>query len=226
MRYLTEAIAWLTDPMHWPGPGGLGVLTTQHIAYSLLGLAVSALIALPLGWWIGHSGHGRGMAVALTGATRALPTLGLITLFGLVLGIGLGAPLVAFVVLGVPSILAGAYTGVESADRQAVDGARASGMTEWQILTRVEIPLGARLLVGGLRSASLQIIATATLAAYTGAGGLGSLLFLGLKTQNYVMMLATCLAVVILAMASEALFAMVQRVVTPAGSSIRRKDTP
>ena len=161
---------------------------------------------------------------AVSGAVRALPTLGLITLFGLALGIGLRAPLLALVILALPSVLAGAYTGIEAADHMAVDGARASGMSEAQVLVRVEIPLGAPQLVGGLRSASLQVIATATLAAYTGAGGLGSLMFLGLKTQEYTMMLVASLLVVVLALFSEAVFSTVQRAVAPAGTR-HRKDS-
>jgi len=173
---------------------------------------------------VAHTGRGRTWVQPLSGAARSLPTLGLITLFGLALGVGLSAPMIAFVVLALPSVLAGSMSGVRAASAMAVDGARASGMSELQVLGRVEIPLGAPLLVGGLRSASLQIISTATLAAYTGAGGLGRLMFLGLKTQDYVMMLASAFLVIALALASEALFALVQRGVTPPGTRQHRKE--
>ena len=224
MNYLESTLDYILDADHWTGAMGLGTLIAQHVGYSLLGVGVSAIIGVPLGWWVGHTGRGRGLAVAVSGAVRALPTLGLITLFGLVLGIGLRAPLLALVILALPSVLAGAYTGIEAADHVAVDGARASGMSEVQVLVRVEIPLGAPQLVGGLRSASLQVIATATLAAYTGAGGLGSLMFLGLKTQEYTMMLVASLLVVVLALVSEAVFSTVQRAVAPAGTR-HRKDS-
>ena len=224
MNYLESTVDYILDAGHWTGATGLGVLTAQHVGYSLLGVGVSAIVGVPLGWWVGHTGRGRGLAVAVSGAVRALPTLGLITLFGLVLGIGLRAPLLALVILALPSVLAGAYTGIEAADHVAVDGARASGMSEAQVLTRVEIPLGAPQLVGGLRSASLQVIATATLAAYTGAGGLGRLMFLGLKTQDYTSMLVASLLVVVLALVSEAVFSTVQRAVAPAGTR-HRKDS-
>ena len=224
MNYLESTVDYILDAGHWTGATGLGVLTAQHVGYSLLGVGVSAIVGLPLGWWVGHTGRGRGLAVAVSGAVRALPTLGLITLFGLALGIGLRAPLLALVILALPSVLAGAYTGIEAADHVAVDGARASGMSEAQVLVRVEIPLGAPQLVGGLRSASLQVIATATLAAYTGAGGLGRLMFLGLKTQDYTSMLVASLLVVVLALVSEAVFSTVQRAVAPAGTR-HRKDS-
>ena len=148
MNYLQSTIDYVLNAENWTGAMGLGALMTQHVGYSLLGVGVSALIGVPLGWWVGHTGKGRGMAVTVSGAVRALPTLGLITLFGLALGIGLRAPLLALVVLALPSVLAGAYTGIEAADRLAVDGARASGMSEAQVLTRVEIPLGAPQLNG------------------------------------------------------------------------------
>ena len=224
MNYFETTIEYILDAGHWTGAMGLGTLTAQHVGYSLLGVGLSALIGVPLGWWVGHTGKGRGLAVVVSGAVRALPTLGLITLFGLALGIGLRAPLLALVILALPSVLAGAYTGLEAADRVAVDGARASGMSEAQVLARVEIPLGAPQLVGGLRSAGLQVIATATLAAYTGAGGLGRLMFLGLKTQDYTSMLVASFLVVVLALVSEAVFSLVQRAVAPAGTR-HRKDS-
>ena len=224
MNYFETTIEYILDADHWTGEMGLGTLTAQHVGYSLLGVGLSALIGVPLGWWVGHTGKGRGLAVVVSGAVRALPTLGLITLFGLALGIGLRAPLLALVILALPSVLAGAYTGIEAADRVAVDGARASGMSEAQVLARVEIPLGAPQLVGGLRSAGLQVIATATLAAYTGAGGLGRLMFLGLKTQDYTSMLVASFLVVVLALVSEAVFSLVQRAVAPAGTR-HRKDS-
>ena len=224
MNYLESTLDYILDADHWTGAMGLGTLIAQHVGYSLLGVGVSAIIGVPLGWWVGHTGKGRGLAVVVSGAVRALPTLGLITLFGLALGIGLRAPLLALVILALPSVLAGAYTGIEAADRVAVDGARASGMSEAQVLARVEIPLGAPQLVGGLRSAGLQVIATATLAAYTGAGGLGRLMFLGLKTQDYTSMLVASFLVVVLALVSEAVFSLVQRAVAPAGTR-HRKDS-
>lgn len=223
MRYLVEAIAFIADPASWSGPMGIGHLLAQHLGYSLLGVLLASVLGVPLGWWVGHRRQGRELVVVVSGAVRALPTLGVVTLLGLLLGIGLGAPLLAFVVLALPSVLAGAYTGVESAAPAAVDGARASGMSELQVLTRVEVPLGAPLLVGGLRSATLQVIATATLAAYTGAGGLGRLMFLGLNTQNYAMVLSSSLLVIGLALLSETCYSLVQRAVRPAGADSRKE---
>lgn len=217
MNQFLEAFVWIADPLHWSGPNGIPDRVLEHLGYTVIGVGIAAVIAIPLGLLVGHTRKGRGFAVAVSGAARALPTLGLVTLFGLLLGIGLVAPVLAFVILAIPSLLAGAYSACESVDPRTVDAARAQGMTEWQILTRVELPLGAPLLISGLRAATLQVVATAMLAAYIGNGGLGRYIFLGLKTQDYAQMLAGSLLVIALAIALEAILLVVQRLVAPRG---------
>ena len=213
MSYLIEAWAWLLDPANQSGSGGIWARSFEHLWYTVLAIVLAAAIAVPLGWLVGHTGRGRGLVVVSTGATRALPTLGVVTLAGLAFGNGLTAPLVALVLLAAPSILAGAYAGLDAIDRATLDAARAVGMSEWQVLRLVEIPLGLPLLLGGLRAATLQVVATATLAAYVGGGGLGRFLFLGLKTQDYPMMLASALLVVALALVLEVAFELAERLV-------------
>lgn len=213
MNFLVAAWQWLADPVNASGPSGWGARTVEHLWYTAVATLIACHIGIPLGYAVGHAHRFRTVIVSSTGAARALPTLGVVTLFGLLLGIGLAAPMLAFVLLALPSVLAGAYAGVEGAPRDAVDAARAMGMTEWQILFRVEAPLGMPLLLGGIRSATLQVLATATLAAYVGAGGLGRFLFLGLKTQNYAMMVAASLVVVGLAIAVDLAFEIVDRLV-------------
>lgn len=127
------------------------------------------------------------------------------------LGIGLSAPLIALVILAIPSLLAGAYAGVASVDRDTVDAARAMGYTEWQIIKNVELPLGASVLVGGIRSATLQVTATATLAAYTSDIGLGRFIFHGLKARDYIEMLAGSVLVILLALILDQILSTVQR---------------
>lgn len=207
---VANAFRWLSETSRYDGPNGIDTRTIQHLGISAYVLILASLIAIPIGLAIGHTNRG-GRVVALAGGLRALPTLGLITLVALNVGIGLRAPVVALVVLAVPSILAGAYAGVQSIDRRTVDAARAIGMSEWQILRKVEIPLGRLLLLGGLRSASLQVIATATLADYVGGGGLGRFIFLGLKTNDYPQMLAGSILVIGLAILSELVFATIHR---------------
>jgi osmoprotectant transport system permease protein len=212
-----EAAAWLSDPTN-----DIPARTWEHIWITLLAVAVASVVAIPIGFLIGHTGRARGLTIALSGGVRALPTLGVLTLVGLAFGIGLVPPLVALVVLAIPSVLAGAYAGIESVEPATVDAARAMGMTEWQILWKVEVPLGLPLLIGGIRSAVLQVVATATLAAYVGAGGLGGFLFAGLKLQDYGEMLGASLVVVLLAIAFEIVFSTLERAVVPAGVSGRK----
>ncbi len=211
MNYFTQALAWIADPENLHGDGGLLARSWEQIWYTLLAVLVASVIAIPLGYLVGHTGRGRGLVVATSGAARALPTLGVVTLVGLIFGIGLFAPMVALVLLAVPSVLAGAYAGVEAIDPRTKDAARSMGMSEWQVLTKVEIPLGLPLLIGGLRSATLQVVATATLAAYVGAGGLGRFLFLGLKTQDYPQMLAAALLVMVIALILEGVYELAER---------------
>lgn len=217
MNHLIDAIVWLADPAHLLGSGGVLHRAVEHLAYSLIAVALASLIAVPIGWLIGHTGRAPGLSVTLTGAARALPTLGVLTLAALAFGVGLIGPLVAFIVLSVPSILAGAYAGIHAIEPAIIDAARATGLSSRQVLWRVEVPLGLPLLMGGIRSAMLQVIATATLAAYVGAGGLGRQLFLGLRTQDYPQMLGASIAVMIIALLVDLAFARLQRRVTPAG---------
>ena len=213
MNYIVASWEWLASPVNMSGPNGWVARMVEHLWYTALATVIACLLGIPLGYAVGHAHRFRTAIVSSTGAARALPTLGVVTLFGLILGIGLEAPMLAFVLLALPSVLAGAYAGVEGAPRETVDAARAMGLTEWQILIRVEAPLGMPLLLGGIRSATLQVLATATLAAYVGAGGLGRFLFLGLKTQNYPMMLASSLVVVGMAIIVDLAFEVVDRLV-------------
>ena len=143
---------------------------------------------------------------------RALPTLGLLTWFALVIGTGLKAPILALVILAIPPLLAGAYSGLEAVDRQTIDAARAMGMTELQILTRVEIPLALPLIVGGIRSAVLQVVATATVAAYIGPGGLGRFIIDGQALSDYPRMVSGSILVIALALVLDAVFVGLQKI--------------
>lgn len=227
VNLFAQAFAYILDAANWVGPDGIGARVLEHIGLTFVVVLIAALLAIPAGWAIGHTGRGRVLVVALSGGVRALPTLGLLILLALWLGVNVRAPIIALVVLAVPSILAGAYAGIDAVDRVTIDAARAVGMTGWQVLTRVEVPLGLPLLIGGVRSAVLQVIATATLADYVGGGGLGSFVFLGLQTSDYVIVLVGSILVVVLALAFEGIFSILERVGVPAGvrAGRRRSDS-
>ncbi|MBN9632371.1 MAG: ABC transporter permease, partial [Actinobacteria bacterium] len=190
MTDFIAAFQWLFAPANWAGPAGIPARTGEHIVYTLLTLLIASIIALPIGFLIGHTGRLRGLAVGVSGALRALPTLGLVVYLALIMAnISIVPPLIALTILAVPPLLAGAYSGLESVNRSTIDAARAIGMTEWQIFAKVELPLSLPLVLGGLRSGALQVIATWTVAAILPVGGLGRFLFDGLPVQNYAEML-------------------------------------
>lgn len=218
MNVITETLNWLTSASTWSADGeALLSRSIEHLQYSVLAVALAAVIAIPTGWFMGHTGKFSGSVVAITGAARALPTLGLITLFGLLLGIGILPPMIALVILAIPSILAGTYSGISAIDPAVLDASRAQGLTTSQLVTRVHLPLGLTMLVGGLRSAFVQVMSTATLAAYVGAGGLGRYIFLGINTQNTAMMLGAAIWIMVLVIAADLVFGLLQRAATPAG---------
>lgn len=229
MNLLIEAVQWLFSPERLEGSNPIPVRIEEHLFYTFFAMIVAALIAVPLGFYIGHTGKGRDFAVGLSGAARALPSFGLILLLVLLIGVTQVqlqlATITAFVLLAIPSILAGAYAGIEAVDRRVIDAARAVGMTEWQILWKVEVPLGLPLLIGGLRAATLQVVATATLAAYVGLGGLGIYIFRGLPLQRYEEMLGSALLIAALALVLDGIFALIQQFAVPRGVSAgRAKD--
>ncbi|WP_022904283.1 MULTISPECIES: ABC transporter permease [unclassified Curtobacterium] len=222
-----DAFGWVFDPQNYSGLNAIPGRLWEHVWITLFAVLIASVIAIPIGYAIGHTGRLRGFSIGVSGGVRALPTLGVLSLFGLLLGIGLQAPLLALVILAIPSVLAGAYSGIESVEPVTVDAAKAQGMTGWQVLWKVEIPLGLPLLIGGIRAAVLQVVATATLAAYVGAGGLGGYFFLGLKTQDYAEMLGASILVIALAIAFEIVFAALQRAAVPKGTadpSARRRQ--
>jgi osmoprotectant transport system permease protein len=224
MTFLLDALAFLSDPANWAGDSGIGARLLQHLGITALSVLIAAAVAVPLGLLIGHTGRGRGFVIGFTGAARALPTFGVLILFVLIgiqfgLGLSLGPVIAVLVILAIPPLLAGAYSGVEAVDRITVDAARAQGMTEWQILTQVELPLALPLLVGGLRSATLQVVATATIAAYVAQGGLGRYLIEGLQVRDYTRTVVGALLLAALALLLDAALAAIQRLVRPRGVS-------
>lgn len=230
MDLLVDALRWIFDSANWQ-PGSQSPLPIQdrlleHLRYTAVAVVLAGLIALPLGFFIGHTGRGRQFVITFTGSMRALPTLGLLFFLLMVFGYFLSydtAPIVgatiSFVVLAIPSMLAGAYSGLESVDRGIIDAARANGMTEWQILTQVEIPLGLPLIVGGIRAAVLQVIATVTIASYAGLGGLGRIITSGIGFNDYDLILGGALLVTALALTVDGIFAIAQRATATRGIS-------
>jgi osmoprotectant transport system permease protein len=222
-------VHWLTDPANWSGPDGVPTRLFEHVWYCALALVVASVVAIPSGLAIGHTGRGRFLAVNLAGAARAIPSLGLLYVLVLWLFPKLSGDsaflvptLIVLVILAIPPLMAGAYAGVEGVDPAARDAARGMGMTGGQVLRKVEVPCALPLVFSGLRSATLQVVATATIAAVAGTGGLGRYLIDGQKVQDFPQMASGALIVALLALGSDLLLALVQRRVVSPGLTGRR----
>ncbi|UYO98788.1 ABC transporter permease [Microbacterium sp. M28] len=224
MNLFAEALAWLFSPERLEGPYALPILLGQHLYYTIVSVLIAAAIAVPAGWLIGHTGRGREIAVAISGAARAIPSFGLMILLVLLLGV-LRVPeaaVITFVVLAIPSLLAGAYTGLEAIDRRTIDAARAMGMTAWQVFWKVEVPLGLPLLIAGVRAALLQVIATVTIAAYVNLGGLGWPIIQGIPLQRFDQVLGGAILVALLALIADLLMALAQHAAVPTGIRVQQ----
>ena len=224
MNLFADAIAWIFSPERLSGYAPLPQAIGQHVFYTFVSVLIAGAIAIPLGWWIGHTGRGREVAVAVSGAARAVPSFGLLVLLVLLFGVlhKPEAAVTSFVLLAIPSVLAGAYSGLEAIDRRVIDAGRAMGMTEWQILWRIEVPLGLPLLIGGLRSAVLQVVATVTIAAYVNLGGVGYYIIQGVPLRDFAQILGGALVVLALALVLDGAFALAQYLVVPRGVTAGR----
>jgi osmoprotectant transport system permease protein len=217
VNVVNEVLTWLTDPAQWSGPDGIPVRTLQHLYYSLLATAIAAAIALPIGVFIGHTGRGALFAVNLTNLGRAIPSLGIIILMFTLVGFGIVPVLVALVALAVPPIVTNSYIGVRSVDRDVREAAEGMGMRARQVLWRVELPVAMPLIMAGIRTSAVQVVATATLAAFVGLGGLGRYLIDGLAQRDLPQVVGGAILVAVLSLLTELVLGRVQTLVVSDG---------
>ena len=224
-------VAFFTDPANWEGTLGIPNRLVEHLQISVLAVAVAALISLPVGLYIGHTNRGSGLAINLANIGRAVPSFAMMVIplpltllfLGPLLGMSPNAaftflpPFLAMVFLAIPPLLVAAYAGLRSVDRDLIEAGRGMGLTERQILGRIELPLASSIIVGGLRTATLQVIATATIAAILGGGGLGRFIFDGLNQglAGRPSIYAGAIMVTVLAIGIDLLLARVQTRLTP-----------
>ena len=223
MSVLTDVAAFLAARSNWQpeNPDGITARLLEHLQYTGIALAIAAAIAIPVGLFIGHTGRFAFIAINAGNAGRALPTLGLLSLVVILVGIGLVPVIVALVVLAIPPLLTSTYAGLQSVDRAIVDAARGQGMRERQVLLRTEVPIALPILMSGIRNATLQVVATATVAAYVALGGFGRFLVDGLAVREYAQVVAGAILVATLAIVLDLLLAGVQRLVVSPGVSGR-----
>lgn len=222
MEFLGEVARWLGDPAHWNGPDGIPVRLGEHLVLSAIPLVLAVLIALPVGAWVGHTGRGADFAINLANVGRAIPSLALLAIAAQVLNrplveIGLrreaaeAATIVAMLALAIPPILTNAYVGIAEVDRDLVEAGRGMGMREREILARVELPVGLPVVLAGVRTAAVNVVATATLGAVFATGGLGRYIIDGIAQRSDEEVFAGALLVALLSIAVELAFAGLQR---------------
>ncbi|MFE2430999.1 ABC transporter permease [Streptomyces sp. NPDC059373] len=203
LELLKNLARWLVSGSQWSGTDGIAHRLAEHFQYSILATIAAAVIALPLGLLIGHTGRGAFLAINLAGFGRALPTVGLVTLVFLVSGLSMWPVYVSLVALAVPVIVTNTYAGMAAVDPETKDAARGQGMTGMQVLWQVELPLALPLIMTGVRLAVVQVVATATIAAYVSFGGLGRYVFDGLAQRDLVQVLGGALLVALMAVALD-----------------------
>jgi len=227
-----EVVEWFTTAEHWRGDFGVPHRLAEHALMSLAAVMAAVLIGLPLGVWLGHRGRGGAVAINLANVGRAVPSLAILALVQQAIGLsgwpGFGArpAFVALVALAVPPLVTNAYVGMRGADRDVVEAARGMGMTGTDLLRRVELPIALPLVMAGIRTSAVQVVATATLAAVTAWGGLGRFIVDGFGQQDNAQIVAGALLVGLLALLTELILARVQRRVVSEGlrSEQRRVD--
>jgi osmoprotectant transport system permease protein len=213
---LGDVVAWLTDGSHWRGPNGVPTRTLEHLELSASALLVVCALALPLAFWLGHIGRGGTLAINITNVGRAVPVFAVLILLAIgPVGLGVPATVIALVLFGLPPVLTNAYVGVREVDRDTVEAARAMGMTGWQVLRKVELPLSVPLVLNGVRLAAVQIVATATLGAFVLGGGLGRYINSGFARQDQAELVSGALLVATLALLIEGAFELLQRRLDP-----------
>ena len=211
----TNAIAWIFDGRHWSGSGGIPARLGQYLEISGVSMGIALLLAIPVAAWLGHLGRGGFLATSVSNVGRAIPSFALLVLAVQFVGIGNTSAEIALVALGVPPMVTNTYVGISNVDDDVKDAARGMGMSGWQVFLMVELPLALPLILAGVRTSTVNVVATATLAAEVGSGGLGRYIVDGEGLQDFPQLLAGAILVALLAVVLEGLLALLQRRVTP-----------
>lgn len=228
MEFVGEVVGWFTDPVNWSGNDGIPVRLAEHLVLSAVPLVIALAIGLPLAAWVGHTGRFAGLAINVTNVGRAVPSLAIMALAAMLMNrwlveIGLRreagevSTIVAMAALAIPPIVTNTYVGISEVERELVEAARGMGMTASQVLRRVELPLALPVILAGVRTAAVQVVATATLGAVFGTGGIGRYIIDGIAQRREQEVFAGALIVAALSIGTELAFALIQRRAVSAG---------
>lgn len=223
MGTIGEVVTWFGEAEHWRGQFGIPNRTIEHLRLSGVAVVLALVVALPLGVWLGHRGRGGTLAVNVSNVARAVPSFALLVIALQIWGFGTTPTYVALVALAAPPILTNAYVAVSGVDPELRDAARGMGMSGRTVLWRVELPIAVPLVMAGVRTAAVQVVATATLAAFIGQGGLGRLIVDGRAAGDIPQLVAGAVVVGLLSIATELALGLAQRLLTPRGLT-RRSD--
>ena len=222
MGWLADTLAWFADADNWRGPAGVPALLAEHLGLSAASLGLACLLGLPLAVWLGHVGRGGVLAVQVSNAGRAVPTLAVLVLLVLApppFGRTTLSAVLAFTLFALPPVITNAYVGMREVDRDAVDAARGMGMSGWQVLRRVELPLAAPLVMTGVRLAAVQVVATVSIAAIAAFGGLGRIVTRGFANRDVGELVAGAVLIAVLALAVDLLLGLAAARLVPAPRS-------
>ncbi len=228
---IANVLTWLFDSTNWSGSTGIPVRLLQHVELSFSAVAVALLVAIPVGMAIGHTRRAEFLVVSIANLGRAVPSFAILTVvYQLMLNwpktaslaFGYWPTVVALFLLAIPPILTNTYVGIQAVDQDTVEAARGMGLTGRQVLLRLEVPLAMPLIVAGTRTAAVQVVATATLAALIGGGGLGRFIIDGFAQGNEAMAAGGAVLVAVLAILTELAFGVLDRLLRPRLSSTAR----
>ena len=226
MELVSEVVAWFTDPANWSGTTGIPNRLFEHVMLSIAVIVVGVAVSVPLGLAIGHTRRGAFFTVSVANVGRAIPSYALLLIFFTVFGIGFATAFPALLALSIPPVLTSTYIGVTEVDRDIVEAGRGTGMTESQLLRRVELPLAMPVILAGIRTAAVQVVATATLAALVGGGGLGRFIVDGFALQQDDQLVGGAILVAVLALLTERSFTYLERAMVSPGLRRRTPEAP
>jgi osmoprotectant transport system permease protein len=217
MSFLGGVVQWLVDPSHWQGSDGIPIRLAEHLHLSVESVAIGALVALPIGIALGHFGRFGNLAISISNVGRALPSFGILVIAFQIFGLGDGPIILALTLLAIPPMVTNSYVALREVDPDVKDAARGMGYRELPRLLRVELPLAVPLIMAGVRTSAVQVVATATLAATIAGGGLGRYILDGFATRDYTQLFAGAVLVALLALATEISLSAVERALVPRG---------
>jgi osmoprotectant transport system permease protein len=226
IELLGQVLAWFDDPASWAGPNGIPTRLTEHVLLAGACVVAAMAIAIPIGLWIGHTGRGTLLAVTVANIGRGLPSYALLLMLFPIFGIGFPTAFPALLLLTIPPILTNTYVGVSEVDRDTVEAGRGMGMTERALLREVELPLALPVIIAGIRTAAVQVVATATLAALVGGGGLGRYIVDGFALQDYGQLVGGAILVAALAILIEWTLGVLEHRMVPPGVRGDRRLEP